>query len=277
MEEPDEHHRRRICNRCDRPNPICLCHVIPADPIPTRTEIIILHHPHESRHKLNTTPLLVKSLRHVTRIPGRRLLRRNISTGETSLPSPPTIYLFPSSPSSPAVTISEFKSLNLLNHQGISNPPPVRLIVFDATWKHAKEMVRASEEVLREAGAVRVCLDTEIDASVSGGSIYDSELLLRREPFGGCVSTAEAVARCLGAFEQDGEEIERKLIRVLKEMVRLQSEYLKPMKPRPKLSKKRFQNQQPVEEEEEWVSFNFNFSFSEILDWWKAYYTNPLY
>ncbi|ESQ52895.1 hypothetical protein EUTSA_v10017127mg [Eutrema salsugineum] len=249
MEEADAK-RRQICSRCDRPAPICLCHVIPADPIPTRTEILILHHPHESRHKLNTTPLLVKSLSQITRIPARRLLRRHISDGE-SLQSTPTIYLFPSSPSSPAVTISEFKTLNLLNHQGVSNPP-LRLIVFDATWKHAKEMVKASEEVLREVGAVRVCLDSGIDASVSGGSIYESELVLRKEPFGGCVSTAEAVARCLRAIEPDGEEIERKLISVLKEMVRLQSEYLKPMKPRPKLLKKRFQSrQQPVEDKEE--------------------------
>ncbi|XP_010505980.1 PREDICTED: DTW domain-containing protein 2-like [Camelina sativa] len=242
-EEPDANHRRRqICNSCDRPNPICLCHVIPNDPIPTNTEIIIVHHPHESRHKLNTTPLLTKSLRNVTRIPPRRLRRHHISSaGETSV-SPPirTIYLFPSSPSSPAVTISEFKSLN---QRDISNPPPLRLIVFDATWKHASEMVKASEEVLREAGAVRVCLDTGIDASVSGGTIYDSELVLRKEPFGGCVTTAEAVARCLGAIEPDGEEIERKLISVLKEMVRLQSKFLKPMNPRPKLLKKRLQNQ----------------------------------
>ncbi|CAA0376240.1 unnamed protein product [Arabidopsis thaliana] len=251
-DEQDVHHRRQICDNCDRPNAICLCHVLPPDLIPTNTEIIILHHPHESRHKLNTTPLLTKSLLNVTRIPARRLLRRHISTaGGTALPAPPTIYLFPSSPSSPAVTISEFKSLNLLNHREISNPPPLRLIVFDATWKHAKEMVKASEVVLREAGAVRVCLDTEIDASVSGGTIYDSELVLRKEPFGGCVTTAEAVARCLGAIEPDGEEIERKLISVLKEMVRFQSKYLKPMKPRPKLLKKRFQNQQPLEQEEE--------------------------
>ncbi|EOA29217.1 hypothetical protein CARUB_v10025491mg [Capsella rubella] len=249
-EKPDENHRRQICNSCDRPNPICLCHVIPTDPIPTNTEIIILHHPHESRHKLNTTPLLTKSLRNVTTIPTRRLRRRHISSaGEPSASSsPPTIYLFPSSPSSPAVTISEFKSLNLVNHREISHSSPLRLIVFDATWKHAKEMVKASEEVLREAGAVRVCLDTGIDASVSGGTIYDSELVLRKEPFGGCVTTAEAVARCLGAIEPDGEEIERKLISVLKEMVRLQSKFLKPMKPRPKLLKKGLQK--PLEQEE---------------------------
>lgn len=115
---------------------------------------------------------------------------------------------------------------------------PLTLIVFDATWKHAKEMVRASEGVLRSIGALRVCLDTGFDETIGGGSIYDSELLLRKEPFGGCVSTLEAVARCLGAVEPDGMEIERKLIEVLREMVRLQAGFLKPVKPRPKLLKK---------------------------------------
>ncbi|RID61064.1 hypothetical protein BRARA_E00240 [Brassica rapa] len=241
MEEEEK--RRQICSNCDRPKPICICHVIPPEPIATKTEILILHHPHESRHKLNTTPLLVKSLTNITTISGRRLRRHHISA---SLPKPSrTIYLFPPSPSSPAATISDFKSQNRTTSDP---PPPVRLIVFDATWKHAKEMVKASEEVLREAGAVRVCLDAGIDESVSGGSIYDSELFLRMEPVVGCVSTAEAVARCLGALEVDGEEIERKLISVLKEMVRLQSEFLKPMRPRPKLLKKRLQIQQQEEE-----------------------------
>lgn len=84
--------------------------------------------------------------------------------------------------------------------------------------------------------ATRVCLD--YDGSVSGGSIYDSELILRKEPCGGCVSTMEAVARALRVLEPNGMDIERKLIEVLREMVSLQAQYLKPIKPRPKLSKK---------------------------------------
>lgn len=96
-------------------------------------------------------------------------------------------------------------------------------------------MVSASEEFLAKF-AKRVCLD--IDENVSGGSIYDSELILRKEPFGGCVSTMEAVARTLRVLEPNGPEIEGKLIEVLREMVRLQASFLKPMKPRPKLLKK---------------------------------------
>lgn len=109
------------------------------------------------------------------------------------------------------------------------------LIAFDATWKHAREMVRASEGFLSKF-ATRVCLD--VDENASGGSIYDSELILRKEPFGGCVSTMEAVARALRVLEPNGLEIETKLIRVLRDMVALQAGYLKPVKPRPKLLKK---------------------------------------
>lgn len=191
---------------------------------------MIIHHPHESQHKLNTARLLPKSLRHVTTHLSRKLLHSHLTDQSPST----TIYLFPPSPTAPSVTLSELKqSLNTNNN--------LLLIVFDATWKHAKEMVKASEGILEDLGAVRACLD--VDESVTGGSIYDDELVLRKEPFKGCVSTLEAVARCLRVIEDEGEEIERVLIGVLREMVRLQSGFLKPVKPRPKLLKKCKQNE----------------------------------
>ena len=223
--------RRSICHKCDRPIPVCLCHVIPTPPIPTRTQIIIIQHPHESHHKLNTTPLLTKSLLNSSSLITRRL------TSNILINQPPssTYYLFPPSQSSPAVTLSDLKTA-LKN-----NTPPV-LIVFDATWKHAKEMVSASEGYLSRF-ATRVCLDG-FDGGIEGGSIYDSDLVLRKEPCGGCVSTLEAVARWLGVVEENGLEIEDRLVGLLKEMVRLQAQFLKPMRPRPKLLKKSKQIEQ---------------------------------
>ncbi|KAG2687131.1 hypothetical protein I3760_09G037900 [Carya illinoinensis] len=215
--------RRSVCVRCARPTPVCLCEKLPAQPITTRTQIVIVHHPHEANHKLSTVPVLTKCLLNSTTIITRRL-RQGLSPLLDQFP--PAIYLFPpTTPSSPAVTLS-----SLIR----DNTPPV-LIVFDATWKHAKEMVSTSEGFLSKF-ATRVCLD--YDESVSGGSIYNSELILRKEPYGGCVSTMEAVARALRVLEPNGIEIERTLIEVLREMVRLQARYLKPMKPRPKLLKK---------------------------------------
>lgn len=101
-------------------------------------------------------------------------------------------------------------------------------------------MVSASESVLK-GFALRVSLDG-VDENVTGGTIYNNELVLRKEPFGGCVSTLEAVARCLAVIEPNGKEIEENLIGILREMVRLQAGFLKPLKPRPKLLKKSKQN-----------------------------------
>lgn len=87
--------------------------------------------------------------------------------------------------------------------------------------------------------AERVCL--ECDESVEGKSIYDSELILRKEPYLGCVSTAEAVARVLSVIEPNGIgcEAERQLVGALEQMVKLQKGFLKPnVAHRPKLKKK---------------------------------------
>lgn len=98
----------------------------------------------------------------------------------------------------------------------------------------------------------------DVDESACGGSIYDSELVLRKEPFGGCVSTLEAVARALGALEPNGVEIEAQLIGVLRDMVGLQAGYLnKPINPRPKLLKKGKEKQRlRIESESEGESEN---------------------
>ncbi|KAH7511847.1 tRNA-uridine aminocarboxypropyltransferase A [Ziziphus jujuba] len=229
--------RRTICGNCSRPSPVCLCESLPAQPIPTKTHVVILHHPHEAQHKLSTTPVLTKCLLNSTTIVSRRL-RPGLSPLLDQ--SPPAIYLFPPTHSSPAVNLSCLQ---------VQDPEkPLVLVVFDGTWKHAKEMVSASEEFLSKF-AKRVCLD--FDETVSGGSIYDSELILRKEPFGGCVSTMEAVARALRVMEPNGLEIERKLVQVLRDMVRLQAGYLKPMKTRPKLLKKSKQPNKKLNHESE--------------------------
>ncbi|XP_061340364.1 tRNA-uridine aminocarboxypropyltransferase A [Gastrolobium bilobum] len=215
--------RRSICSNCRRPNPVCLCHALPVHPIQTTTRVLILQHPHEAHHKLSTTPILTKTLLHATAVTGRRL-RPGISSLLDQSPPAAVYYLFPATSSSPAVNISDLK-----------HEKPSVLIAFDGTWKHAREMVKASEEFLSKF-AIRVSLG--VDEKVSGGSIYDSDLVLRKEPFSGCVSTMEAVARALGVLEPNGFDIEGTLIKILKEMVRLQAGFLKPMKPRPKLLKK---------------------------------------
>ncbi|KAK9290601.1 hypothetical protein L1049_008772 [Liquidambar formosana] len=257
-------HRRTICSNCTRPLTVCLCATLPTHPIPTTTQIIILHHPH-GHNNLSTVPILTKSLLNTTTLISRRL-RPGLSPLLDSLHSQPTtttqypraIYLFPPTHSHPSVNISNLNSLYPSTERG-SN---LVLIVFDGTWRHAKEMVSASLGFLSKF-AIRVCLDC--DERVSGGSIYDSELILKKEPFGGCVSTMEAVARALRVIEPNGVEIERRLVEVLREMVRLQKRYLKPVKPRPKLLKKGKREEKMENENVEFSGMEWDFKFELFL------------
>ncbi|XP_015969144.1 uncharacterized protein LOC107492622 [Arachis duranensis] len=235
---------RSICSSCHRPNPVCLCHVLPPHPIEISTQLLILHHPHEAHHKLSTTPLLIRSLLRATAVTGRRL-RPGLSPLLDRSPPPSVIYLFPATSSTPAVDISDLNVQDLTRN----GERELVLIAFDGTWKHAREMVKASEEFLQSRFAVRVCLG--VDETVSGGSIYDSELILRKEPFSGCVSTMEAVARVLRVLEPNGVEVESMLIEILREMVRLQAGFLKPMNPRPKLLKKAKEKEKKMMEKDE--------------------------
>ncbi|XAR68516.1 hypothetical protein NMG60_11003660 [Bertholletia excelsa] len=231
--------RRTICaSGCERPVNVCLCGTIPAEPISTSTQVVILHHPHEQRHKLATVPVLCKCLRNCQTVIGRRLrlgdspLLDSLYNTAVENPNQPfrAIYLFPGIKSSPAIEITEWKSS--LDHSQISNSV---LIAFDGTWKHAKEMVHASLPFLSKF-ATQVCLD--YDTGLEGETIFDSDLILRKEPFSGCMSTMEAVARALRVLEPSGLEIEQRLVEVLRTMVKFQACYLKPMKPRPKLLKR---------------------------------------
>ncbi|XP_042520768.1 tRNA-uridine aminocarboxypropyltransferase 2 [Macadamia integrifolia] len=235
--------KREIClNGCDRPANVCLCNELPSEPILTSTQILILHHPHELRHRLATVPILCKCLQNCQTLIGRRLRLGSFplldslhnSYINNHCGARRAVFLFPGTDSSPAIELNQwFSSFSSSDEDASSD---LVLIVFDGTWKHAKEMVAASLPFLSKF-ASKVCLD--YDVNVEGETIFDSELVLRKEPFRGCMSTIEAVARSLRVLEPNGVEVEQRLISILRAMVRFQTSYLKPLKPRPKLSKKR--------------------------------------
>ncbi|OIT32098.1 PREDICTED: DTW domain-containing protein 2 [Nicotiana attenuata] len=229
--------RRKLCSNCNRPIKVCLCSIIPPEPIATISRIVILHHPHEQRHKLATVPVLSKCLRKCDVIVGRRLRYGDSeildSLHDVAIRNPNfphrAIYLFPGADTSPSQEINHWKS-----SKHIVEMSNYVLIAFDGTWKHAREMMRASLSFLSKF-AVQVHLD--YDVGNDGGTIFNSDLILRKEPFSGCMSTMEAVAHCLRILEPNGIDIESSLIEVLRSMVKFQASFLKPMKPRPKLIK----------------------------------------
>ncbi|KAJ8622705.1 hypothetical protein MRB53_031234 [Persea americana] len=245
-DEKKKKQQREICSSgCERPKSVCLCPYLPPSPLPTATQILILLHPHELRHKLSTAPLLPKCLLNSHTLLGRRLRPGSSPLLDSLLLSPPhlrppALFLFPGTSSHPSVDLHHWAASHY------DHPPHnLVLIVFDGTWNHAREMVSASLPFLSEF-ATRVSLG--FDERVEGASVFDSELVLRKEPFLGCVSTIEAVARALRVLERDGVEIEERLISVLRAMARFQAANLKPLKPRVKLGKKKKEMKMVCEE-----------------------------
>ncbi|XP_009395258.2 tRNA-uridine aminocarboxypropyltransferase A [Musa acuminata AAA Group] len=224
--------KREMCwDGCGRPASVCVCAHLPPQPLHTSTTVVVLHHPHElRRNPLATLPLLARCLRRCHTVPGRRLrlgshpLLDSLYHGHRG-DAPSAVFLFPGG-----------RDLGLLATDAAG--PPSVLVVFDGTWRQAKEMVAASLPFL-EQFATKVSLGC-CEPGVEGPSTFESELVLRKEPFKGCVSTMEAVARALRVMEPDGKgaAVEATLLSLLRAMVGFQSCHMKPMKPRSKLRKK---------------------------------------
>lgn len=252
-EEKQKQQQREKCRGgCERPASVCLCNVLPSETLETSTRVIILQHPHELRHKLSTVPLLQKCLRNSQVIVGRRL---NMGSSpildaicsQCDAEKSKCCHVLLLFPGEEATDLETWISNRA--QSGMPDHPPqnenenggilLLLIVIDGTWQHAKEMVKASLAFLSRVNALQVCLPH--DRNTQGHSIWNSDLILRKEPFGGCVSTMEAVARSLRILEPTpfAFEIEHRLLSVLRAMVAFQFHNLKkPMKPRPRLHKK---------------------------------------
>ncbi|KAJ1689033.1 hypothetical protein LUZ63_013188 [Rhynchospora breviuscula] len=228
--------RRATCDDgCGRPKSVCICPFLPPSLLATSTSVVILQHPHELRYnRLATVPFLSRCLSQLQLLLGRRL-RSGLSPLLDSLHSSPSSYcpvlfLFPS-PN--AVDLSEWAQRTPLEAR--TNPV---LVLVDGTWNQAREMATGSLEFLSEF-ATFVSLGCEIGIEVE--SPCENNLLLKKEPHKGCLSTIEAVARALRILEPDnmGSLAEETLLKVLRAMVGFQAPFMKPMQPRPKLNKKK--------------------------------------
>ncbi|MCO5589526.1 hypothetical protein L7F22_043494 [Adiantum nelumboides] len=276
---------RERCSGCERAVRVCLCAELPSSPLPSRTSVVVLQHPHEARHKLSTLPLVTKCLANCHILHGRRFqaggsplldffssrrlspyfhalllfpspaalpisswydhvirpsqdLASEHGVAATSLPSP-TIELraaagsrddwtqictsdhaltrcCPHPPKSQGLCRMETSDFTFSQHpssmacdthpclqQGGRCFPHIVLIAVDATWQHANEMIKASAPYL-DKFVVPVCLP--FDADQEGSCIANSELIIRKEPFKGCMTTLEAIACCLKVLEPNGGE-----------------------------------------------------------------------
>ncbi|ROM71390.1 DTW domain-containing protein [Pseudomonas brassicacearum] len=158
------------CSRCHRPQSHCLCPLIPS--LDSRTRVLLLQHPSEVNHALNTARLAALGLSNAELIVGEvfedlpRLLDQ---------PGYQARLLFPGDEAQP------------LQAYGPSDEP-ILLVVPDGTWRKARKLLHLNPLL---AALPRVTL-------AEGGV---SRYRLRKAPGPGALSTVEAIVQALQTLE----------------------------------------------------------------------------
>lgn len=157
---------RPVCPRCCRPLSHCLCALIPS--LPSRTRVLILQHPDEVRHALNTARLAALGLQNA-----------ELKIGEHF-------------PDLPHWLSDEYRACLLFPGDGAQTLPlsdgedsrPLLLVVPDGTWRKARKLIYLNPLL---AGLPRVSLPVGLP----------SRYRLRKAPGEGALATIEAIVAAL--------------------------------------------------------------------------------
>lgn len=163
---------RPHCPRCTRPLSHCLCALIPA--LPSRTRVLILQHPSEVQHALNTARLAALGLTNA------QLRIGEVFSDLTQLLNPPgyrSVLLFPGE-----------QALALTQLLSTRDAGALQLVVPDGTWRKARKLLHCNPEL---AALPRVVLATGLQ----------SRYRLRKAPMPGALSTLEAIVSALEVLE----------------------------------------------------------------------------
>ena len=158
------------CPRCLRPQTHCLCPLIPD--LDSRTRVLLLQHPSEVNHALNTARLAALGLVNSQLVVGE------VFEDLSELLNPPGYtarLLFPADDAQPLQAYSPAEQ-------------PMLLVVPDGTWRKARKLLHLNPLL---AALPRVTL-------ANGGV---SRYRLRKAPGPGALSTVEAIAQALQVLE----------------------------------------------------------------------------
>ncbi|MCQ4348419.1 DTW domain-containing protein [Pseudomonas stutzeri] len=164
---------RARCPRCARPQSHCLCALIPR--LGNRTRVLILQHPDEQHHALNTARLAVLGLSDAELRVGERFVEL-----ESELAGAEAWLLFPG------------EGARRIDGLGTPADSGERLLIVpDGTWRKARRILHCNPWL---AALPRLTLP---DGLVS-------RYRLRKAPGPGALSTVEAIVHCLNALEGAG-------------------------------------------------------------------------
>lgn len=163
---------RSTCYSCFRPRSLCYCDALPR--LPNATSIVIVQHPREQFHPINTARMVEGSLERCQVIRGP-LSRLNEQIERSRLPEDAAILY----PSADAVDLADLEP----------GEAPSCVVVLDGTWHQAKTLLRDLPGLSRLR---RVRFTPE----------RPSEYRIRKEPQDDYLSTLESIAYVLERIER---------------------------------------------------------------------------
>jgi DTW domain-containing protein YfiP len=166
---------RARCARCLRPETHCLCALIPQ--LDSRTRVLILQHPSEVNHALNTARLAALGLNNAELIVGE------VFDDLPALLNPSGYQarlLFPADDAQP---LEAYRS-----EGGEAGSTSMLLVVPDGTWRKARKLLHLNPLL---AALPRVTLEQAMP----------SRYRLRKAPGPGALSTVEAIVQALQTLE----------------------------------------------------------------------------
>ncbi|AFK63902.1 DTW domain-containing protein [Advenella kashmirensis WT001] len=122
---------RPRCEHCQRPASHCLCAYISR--IPNRTQVLVLQHPDEANHPLNTARLAVMGLLNAQLLVGEHFPQLDDIVAAAGR----VLLLFPQREASSAQVAA-------VSTSSCGEPASSLLIVPDGTWRKARKIVGAN-------------------------------------------------------------------------------------------------------------------------------------
>ncbi len=166
--------RRQRCERCTRPVAHCLCSLIAL--LPSRTRVLVIQHPDETKHALNTARFVALGLEN-----SQLIVAETVENLEEYLQQSgyTACVLFPGEQ---AQTLSAYQQ----------DEQPWLLVVPDGTWRKARKLLHCNPLL---AALPRVTLPDGLN----------SRYRLRKAPSAESLATVEAVTYALSVLEPEAD------------------------------------------------------------------------
>lgn len=159
---------RAFCPECEFLKSRCLCETLKV--IPNNVHLIVLQHPSESKHPLNTVRIMKKSFQNITVISGEDFTAHTPLNDILNSPASRCALLYPA---------PEAKPLSL---EGVTQQTPTHLILLDGTWRKAKRIFLSSKN-LQKLSAFTFINEEISDYRIRKSSVENSFSTLEASTF----------------------------------------------------------------------------------------------